>query len=1565
MCHVRLRGCLAVIVIYVMFALRAAHAEIISVPFTAGFAGAIGSNSGQANAIKNFATLGIVKASFMQTTTSGQFGGTQGNDLSGTLRLVFTNGQTVDIPGAVNWRITQGATLHYFGFIPAPGVAPYVITYGSNQQYTLNASSNYGLRKIGSTQSFADGANVSGNASVSGLVSALNTYLADVQASGPKITGPSGTSGAAVSALTVNENQTGVATMTADRAVSWAVLGGTDAGKFAINVTTGVLTFLTAPDFELPADSDTNNSYVVQVQATDSGGFTAQQTVTVTVANLDDTPPVITGLQAVLVAEGQTAVTGLVADESVVWAISGGVDAASFAVNASGVVRFVAAPNFAAPGDVGGDNVYIVTVSATDSAGNTSLQPLTVTVTKVIAGDVTPPVVTGPAGGVVSLAEGQLAAAAYSANEPVVWSIGGADAAAFTVDATGRLSFLAAPVNAAPSDADGNNIYLLTVTATDSAGNSAMQTLSVTITDATPPVVTGPAGGVVSLAEGQLAVAVYAANEPVVWAITGADAAAFTVDAAGAVTFATAPDYAAPGDANGDNIYLLTVTATDSAGNITQQSLSVTVMAAVVPDTTPPVITGPSGGAASVTEGQTAVAVFTANEPVVWSIGGADAAVFIVDATGAVTFVTAPNYTAPGDANGDNIYLLTVTATDSAGNITQQPLSVTVMSAAVPDTTPPVITGPAGGAASVTEGQTAVAVFTANEPVVWAITGADAAAFIVDAAGAVTFATAPDYAAPGDANGDNIYLLTVTATDSAGNVGTVSLAVSVIAAVRADVTPPVITGPSGIGSAQAITVTEGQLVVTTFTSDEVVVWSIAGTDAGDFAIDPLTGAVRFVVRPVHDAPADSDGNNIYSVTVIANDPAGNHSQQPLTVAVTATIAGDVAAPIITGPSGLGAAQTATVGDGQMAVATLTADEPVTWAIGGPDAQAFVIDPGTGLITFSRLPTANPPGDVDGDNVYLIRVVGTDAAGNIAEVTLSITVAAVIPPDITPPMIVGPSGNPGATQATLRMAEGLSAVTRLFADEAVVWSVTGGPDAAVFIIDRATGALTFAQVPDFDMPADAQAQNTYAVVLSATDSTGNTSTITLTIIITDVVEPDTTSPTILGPGDQRYSLREGQTFIVTLRASERVTWAIAGGADGAALIIDAVSGAVQFARAPDFDVPGDANGDNSYVVRIIATDAAGNAGTVTLTVTVLDLDDAATGIYDSYSDDVTQIVNEVAANHLQSAVTSLQAMATAARDRFIAARRMTARCSAAQDAALSNDAACSLVSTRNTVPFRVHGQAHIGASSSSAAGTFFGQTGDFAGTRRRIVSGDFSIVDNGVGVATSDMTARIAWERRVSDRVMLGYFVGGSFGQSTINRRLRGRADQVSLSMGTYFVAALRDTLQLDGFVALGASRNMLGLRDDDVQLDGTYAAQSLLMGLALSGEIDADGYQLRPEISVAWGATHIGAGHFNATAAGTTETATALSRSVDFAKLRITPELRIPVDITSAVANFIAAPSLMCGWTNGARACSGGLMLGLQGTSWDHRTQFDITLNADRIGGKDRVAMRANIEHRF
>jgi hypothetical protein len=99
--------------------------------------------------------------------------------------------------------------------------------------------------------------------------------------------------------------------------------------------------------------------------------------------------------------------------------------------------------------------------------------------------------------------------------------------------------------------------------------------------------------------------------------------------------------------------------------------------------------------------------------------------------------------------------------------------------------------------------------------------------------------------------------------------------------------------------------------------------------------------------------------------------------------------------------------------------------------------------------------------------------------------------------------------------------------------------------------------------------------------------------------------------------------------------------------------------------------------------------------------------------------------------------------------------------------------------------------------------------------------------------------------------------------------------------------------------------------------------------------------------------------------ADTTEAVTATVETVDFAMLRITPELRIPVYADADAATYIIAPSLVCEWTNGVQDCGGGLRLGLQGTSRDRRTQFDIMVEADRIGGNDRVVLRANVEHRF
>ena len=65
--------------------------------------------------------------------------------------------------------------------------------------------------------------------------------------------------------------------------VTWA-LSGTDSANLEIDRNSGVVEFVSLPDFEDPQDSNRNNSYVVTVEASDSI-LTATQRLTVTVAN--------------------------------------------------------------------------------------------------------------------------------------------------------------------------------------------------------------------------------------------------------------------------------------------------------------------------------------------------------------------------------------------------------------------------------------------------------------------------------------------------------------------------------------------------------------------------------------------------------------------------------------------------------------------------------------------------------------------------------------------------------------------------------------------------------------------------------------------------------------------------------------------------------------------------------------------------------------------------------------------------------------------------------------------------------------------------------------------------------------------------------------------------------------------------------------------------------------------------------------------------------------------------------------------------------------------------------
>ena len=101
------------------------------------------------------------------------------------------------------------------------------------------------------------------------------------------ITGPTGGAGAAASSITINEGLTAVTTFTASETATWAIDGGTDAAKLKIDPETGAVSFLVAPNFESPTDSDSNNTYVVIIKAT-AGDKVSFQTLTITILNVDE-----------------------------------------------------------------------------------------------------------------------------------------------------------------------------------------------------------------------------------------------------------------------------------------------------------------------------------------------------------------------------------------------------------------------------------------------------------------------------------------------------------------------------------------------------------------------------------------------------------------------------------------------------------------------------------------------------------------------------------------------------------------------------------------------------------------------------------------------------------------------------------------------------------------------------------------------------------------------------------------------------------------------------------------------------------------------------------------------------------------------------------------------------------------------------------------------------------------------------------------------------------------------------------------------------------------------------
>ena len=102
------------------------------------------------------------------------------------------------------------------------------------------------------------------------------------------------------------ENQTGAFLVTATDsdgdALTFSITSGADSSLFSIN-TTGSVTFNTAPDFEVPGDSNADNVYELEVSVSD-GSASDSQAFTVNVTNDTSDDPVTSNYDGVLIRDG-------------------------------------------------------------------------------------------------------------------------------------------------------------------------------------------------------------------------------------------------------------------------------------------------------------------------------------------------------------------------------------------------------------------------------------------------------------------------------------------------------------------------------------------------------------------------------------------------------------------------------------------------------------------------------------------------------------------------------------------------------------------------------------------------------------------------------------------------------------------------------------------------------------------------------------------------------------------------------------------------------------------------------------------------------------------------------------------------------------------------------------------------------------------------------------------------------------------------------------------------------------------------------------------------------------
>ena len=171
----------------------------------------------------------------------------------------------------------------------------------------------------------------------------------------------------------------------------------------------------------------------------------------------------------------------------------------------------------------------------------------------------------------------------------------------------------------------------------------------------------------------------------------------------------------------------------------------------------------------------------------------------------------------------------------------------------------------------------------------------------------IRFTAIPNFESPLDSGGNNVYDLSVRATDTAGNAANQSITITV---TNVNEAPEISIATSA--ATHTISQAENITSVLTYTGSDVdagttLTWSISGTDAADFSMNSSTGVLVFAANPDFEGPADADANNVYIVVVTLSDGSLTDTQTVTITITNASESGSISAPTISGAVSKGVA----------------------------------------------------------------------------------------------------------------------------------------------------------------------------------------------------------------------------------------------------------------------------------------------------------------------------------------------------------------------------------------------------------------------------------------------------------------------------------------------------------------------------------------------------------------------------------------------------------------------------------------------------------------------------------